>query len=232
MLNELPKKEKVRKPDTKWRHFWRVQKVCLLRSVTPCMMYLFMSLIALALQALAADVEAYEVVLGSVCIACGAAFNAHLAFNYGKMHFDSYLTGCLHRQNVRMGIVSGGDHRPEQEYRPWKGFLIGFYVGIPVLIFGTLAIFPATWGWAEVVLDMFAAWAILPIQWYRGIVWAGTEDWAYPPVSGGWSLLLILLPVIVTGVFYIVGAYAEKRKKEAESRRTEEVNSVMKRKKK
>lgn len=48
----------------------------------------------------------------------------------------------------------------------------------------------------------------------------------YPPVSGGWSLLFILLPVIVTGAFYIVGAHVEKRRKEDESRRTEEINAV------
>ena len=226
MLNERPKKEKARKPDTKWRRFRRIQKVCLMRAVTPCMMYLFMSLIALALQAISTGTPAYEIILGSICIAGGAAFNAHLAFNYGKLHFDSYLTGCLHRQNVRMGVASGGDHRPEQEYRPWKGFLIGLYVGLPVLLFGFLAIFRATWSWAEVALDMFAAWSILPIQWYRGAVFPGDQNWDYPPVSGGWSLLAILLPVIVTGVFYIVGAYAERRKKEKESARTEEINAV------
>ena len=226
MLNDKPKKEKQRKPDTKMRQFWRVQKVCFLRAVTPCMMYLFMSLIALALQAIATGQEAYEVVLGSIFIAGGAAFNAHLAFSYGKLHYDSYLTGCLHRYNLRMGISSGGDHRPEQEYRPWKGFLIGFYIGLPVLVFGILAIFRATWSWAEVALDMFAGWAILPIQWYRGAVFPSEQSWDYPPVSGGFSLLMILLPVIVTGVFYIAGAYAEKRAKERESERNEEIKAI------
>ena len=226
MLNEAPKKQKTRKPDTPMRHFWRVQKVCLLRAVTPFMMYLFMILIALALHSLSEDITWYEIALGSVCILGGALFNVHLAFQYGKMHYDSYLTGCLHRQNMRMGIVSGGDHRPEQEYRVWKGFLIGFYVGLPVLLFGFLAIFSATWRWAEVVLDMFAAWAILPIQWYRGIVWPGDQEWAYPPVSGGWSLLMILLPVLVTGIAYIVGGMYERRKKAEESRRTEEINAI------
>lgn len=231
MLNELPKKERKRKPDNPWRRFWRVQKVCFLRSVTPCMMYLFMSLIALAVQAISENVEIYEIVLGCVCIVGGAAFNAHLAFSYGKLHYDSYLTGCLHRQHIRMGIVSGGDHRPEQEFRPWKGFLIGFYVGIPVIIFGILAIFPPTWEWAELFLDMFAAWSILPIQWYRNLTWPGVQEWDYPPVSGGWSLLTVLFPMIITGVFYIVGAMAEKHAKEAQSRRTEEINSVKGRKK-
>ena len=120
---------------TSWRYFWRIQKVCALRAVTPFMMYLFMSLIALACQAISPDTtEWYEVLLGAACIACGAAFNAHLTFSYGKMHYDSYLTGCIHRKNKLFGIQSGGDHHPEQEYRWWKGLLIGFYVGVPVLV--------------------------------------------------------------------------------------------------
>ena len=52
MLNDLPKKQKKEKPMTSWRYFWRIQKVCALRAVTPFMMYLFMSLIALACQAI------------------------------------------------------------------------------------------------------------------------------------------------------------------------------------
>ena len=218
MLQELPKKPKKEAGElTKGRLFWRIQKVCFLRAVTPCMMYLFTSLIALAINAISLEtLEIYEIVLGSVCILGGVAFNAHLAYNYGKLHYDSYITGCLHRKNRLFGIQSGGDHRVEQEYRPWKGFLIGLYVGIPVIVFGTLAAIPATWSWGEVALMMFASWAILPVQWIRGrkfVVGEG-ESWVSPPVCGGWSLLFILLPIIVTGVFYIVGAMTEKRRKE------------------
>ena len=105
------------------------------------------------------------------------------------------------------------------------------YILMAVIIFGILAIFPPTWEWAELFLDMFAAWSILPIQWYRNLTWPGVQEWDYPPVSGGWSLLTILFPMIITGVFYIVGAMAEKHAKEAQSRRTEEINSVKGRKK-
>ena len=233
MLNDLPKKQKKEKPMTSWRYFWRIQKVCALRAVTPFMMYLFMSLIALACQAISPDTtEWYEVLLGAACIACGAAFNAHLTFSYGKMHYDSYLTGCIHRKNKLFGIQSGGDHRPEQEY-PWlKDLLIGFYVGVPVLVMGLFAALPATRSGRETAMDMLAGWAIFPIQWIRSFLYPGVSDWAYPPVSGGYSMLMIFLPILVSGVFYFVGAMVQKRNKEAEAARAERVAQAGKKAKK
>ena len=224
MLNDLPKKEKVRKPATPWRVFWRVQKECALRAVTPFMMYLFMSLIALAVQAISPDSTVwYEVVLGALCIVAGAAFNANLIFARGKMHFDAYLTGRLYEKNKLFGIESGGDRRPEREYRPWKGFLIGFYVGLPVLFLGMFAAIPATWSGGEVAMVMFAGWAIFPVQWIRAYLFPGQSDWAYPPVSGGYAMLMALLPILVSGIFYIVGATVQRREKEREAQRAERI---------
>ena len=48
MLNELPKKQKVKKPLTKWRLFWRIQKVCFLRAVTPFMKVTSYSMVGLS----------------------------------------------------------------------------------------------------------------------------------------------------------------------------------------
>ena len=223
MLNELPKKEKPKKPLTKWRLFWRVQKVCLLRSITPMMMYLFTSLIGLACQAIAEGTQVYEVILGIVCIVAGAAFNVPMGYLVGKNHYDSYLTGCIHRRNAVFGIKSGGDHRPEQEYRWWKGFLIGFYVGVPVIIMGIFAAIPATWTGGELALVMFAGWAIFPVQWLRTFLFPNWASDAYPAISGGLSILMILLPVLVTGVSYIVGAMAERSAKQKEEERNERV---------
>ncbi|MGN1077710.1 MAG: hypothetical protein ACI4ST_04280, partial [Candidatus Gallimonas sp.] len=126
--------------------------------------------------------------------------------------FDAYLTGCLHRKNAAYGIVSGGDHRVEREYRWWKGFYIGFLIGIPVIILGLLAgkFYGQTVGSAAgIFLIMFAGWAIIPLSWLH--------------VSFYWSLLMIFIPVIVSGVFYIIGAYREKQKKEMQAKRAEAV---------
>ncbi len=197
---------------SKWKLFWRIQRECWRRMIVPYLMYLFMSLLMLALQAINEGNSTIEIVLGIICMVGGMAFNAHLLYNYGSMHFDAYLTGNLHRKNAAYGIVSGGDHRVEREYRWWKGFVIGFFIGIPVIIFGGLA--GAFYGQsvgsaAGVFLIMFASWAIIPISWMH--------------VSFYWSIMMTIIPFVVSGVFYIVGAMVEKRKKEREVERSNEL---------
>jgi len=123
------------------------------------------------------------------------------------------------------GIESGGDHRVEREYRVWKGFLIGFYVGLPVILLGVIAgSVPALGTTGELILDMFAGWAIIPFQWIRD------------SLAGGWVLYLAafmsVIPVTVTGIFYIVGAMREKTKREEADARAERVKEIGKKNKK
>lgn len=218
MLNEAPKKEKKPKNyanPTKAQLFGRTLRECWRRAITPSLMYLFMSLLAFACTAI--NVFALRVVLGSFCIVGGAAFNAHLCYQFGKMHYDAYLTGCLHRRNQVFGIASGGDHRVEREYRPWKGLVIGFLVGVPVIVFALLTL--AAPGVFEVALMMFTGYAIFPVQWLRvGLDW--------PWISALWSMAFVLLPMIVSTIFYFVGAWKEKQIKEQETERQDTIEEL------
>lgn len=217
MLNEAPKKKPKKHVDyahpNRWQLFWRVQKECWRRMVTPYLMYFFMSLLLLACQAIDADADTpLEIALGVLCIVGGAFYNGHLCYHYGVMHYDAYCAGVLHRKNEAAGIPSGGDHHVEREYRPWKGFYIGFLIGVPVLICTVIAAATgshAFGGYAYYAYAMFAGWAIIPIRWIAN---AGYT------VSIWFSLLFILLPVVVSGVMYIVGAKvnAVRREKQAE----------------
>lgn len=206
--------------DTKARRFWRIQGECWRRMVTPYMMYLFMSMLLLATQAI--SILWLRILLGTLCILIGAAFNAHLAYSTGVFHYDAYLTGNIHRRNRELGIESGGDHRPEREYAPWKGFYIGFLVGIPVILFAGLSCIPGAVvnSFGKFFLVMFAGFAIVPVSWITG----GFE--ATPPGTYAYAMFFVLLPVIVTGVFYIVGAYVEKRKKKVIEERDEAIKSA------
>ncbi len=204
---------------TKGQLFWRIQRECWRRMVTPYLMYLFMSLILLAIQTISPEGNSViEIVLGCVCIAGGAFFNFHLCYHYGILHYDAYLTGCIHRKNRAYGIESGGDHRIEREYSPWKGFYIGFLIGVPVIVLGVLAGF--FYDEAGLFFLMFAGWAIVPVLWF------GTKETGGPVASPFWSLLMILLPIIVSGVAYIVGAMVEKKRKAAEEERSERVAEI------
>ncbi|MDE6411792.1 MAG: hypothetical protein K2L02_04565 [Clostridia bacterium] len=201
--------------ESKAKRFWRIQGECWKRMVTPYLMYLFMSMLLLATQLV--GITWLEYLLGTLCILVGAAFNAHLAYTTGVTHYDAYLTGCIHRRNIEAGIASGGDHRPEREYSPWKGFYIGLLVGIPVIVFAGIACVPGAVlnSIGKFFLVMFAGFAIVPISWIFG----GFEG--APASSLAWSMIMVLLPIIVTGVFYIVGAYVEKRRKKVIEERNE-----------
>lgn len=217
VLNENPnKKKKDTSHPTKWQYFWRIQREGWRRMVTPALMYMFMSLIALTVSSLITDVKNYFpviVVIDTVCVLCGAAFNAHLCYNYGKMHYDAYITGCLHRKNELFGIASGGNHQPEKEYRVWKGFFIGFLVGVPVLVLGALASIPG-WDWMLIIMSLMCWWAYIPASWvaiyHQNVM--GIEGFT---VAAYWAFPMIVLPIIVSGVFYIVGAYVNKRNRES-----------------
>ena len=187
-------------------------------------MYLFMSLLLLSVQAIVPEENtAIEIVLGVLCILGGIFFNGHLMYHTGIYHFDNFLTGEIHRRNAALGIPSGGDHRPEREYRAWKGFYIGFLVGLPVLILGLLSHF--FYEYASMFFGMFAGWAIIPIAWMGTN--AETGGLVVDPI---FSMLFALIPLLVSGIFYLVGAYVEKRRKEEERERDENVKKAGKKK--
>lgn len=219
MLNEAPKKKKDYAHPTKSQLFWRVQGECWRRAVTPFLMYLFIGMIALLCAMI--KIPWLVITLVLLCVLWGAGFNAHLAYNFGKMHYDAYATGELHRRNERIGIPSGGDHHAEREYRFWKGGVIGLCVASPVILLSLLGTFAdhRTLGFFFIML---AAWAYLPV-WFAGGGLAGAGSYLVNPV---WCLLMAILPIVVTAVFYNVGALAEKRKKDAQAAREAEVERL------
>lgn len=69
---------------------------------------------------------------------------------------------------------------------------------------------------------MFAGFAIVPVSWIFGGFKGGVSAGAY-----AWSILFVLIPIIVTGVFYIIGAHVEKRRKQVIEMRREEAQEAM-----
>lgn len=228
MLNEAPKKQKkAGSAPTKWKLFWLIQKESWRRMVTPYLMYFFMSLIMLAAQAI--DNIYAKVIIGILCILAGAFFNGHLMYNCGALHYSNFVSGEIRRRNELFGIASeGSGHRVETEYRPWKGFYIGFLVGIPVIILGALSgrFYDSMGGnFAQLALIMFAGWAIIPITWFGARTNEAGESIGLK-VSPYWSIVMIVLPILVSGIFYIIGALREKRRREEQAARAARVEEA------
>ena len=226
MLNEAPKKPKKRTDyahPNGWQFFWRTQLEGWRRVMTPALMYFFMGLLLLASQLV--ELDWLEIVLGVICIAGGIFFNAHLLFHFGSTHYDTFLTGQLLRKREREdGIPASFDHHLEREYRPWKGFFIGALLGLPVLILGILsgALEGTEPAGSRVILAfvLLAGCAVVPITWLRNFVFTPGS------LSYFWTIPTILVPIVVSSVFYILGAYANKRKRAEQEAREAAVKAA------
>lgn len=218
MLQDLPKKDKNYAHPTRAQLILRTIGECLRRSVVPLLMYLFMSMAAFSTQLFSSEkVTWWSMLLGIVCIIIGALYNAYLCFNYGKKHYDVFVTGELHRLNDKFGIQTGGDYRAHCEYRPWKGFVIGLFTGSLALLFGIISIFTYK---VDLPFLLLAGWAFLPVLWARQLT-------GNLYIKGVWSLFMLILPIVVSGVFYLLGAHKRKLEKERADARKREVERLL-----
>ncbi len=197
---------------------------CFRRSITPFFMYMMMSFLMLACWMI--PIQWLSIVLIFVCLAAGMAYNFYLTYTSGKEHWDAYSAGKLHRQNALLGIESGKNHRVEREYRFWKGIIIGFFVGVPVIIFSLCAglISNDTFSSVMAILLIFGAgWSIIPIAKFL------PETPSALGIGGNvvlFSMLMVFIPMIVSAVSYVVGATVQRRKKEAEKARMDRVREL------
>lgn len=197
----------------KWILFWRCARECLRRAVTPFLMYLMCSTIAVACLSISAFTV--QVILIAGCVLLAVVLDADLSFAVGKKHYQMLMTGNIRRRN-NMEIFSNKDkksYRYEMEYRWYKGFITGACICIPVVIvcliyviggFDTTDADTAYYG--KLVLLIISGWAIIPWELIEG------------EISLYFSLVSCVLPICVTGIFYILGARKERNdalKKEA-----------------
>ncbi|MDD6994618.1 MAG: hypothetical protein SPH68_03645 [Candidatus Borkfalkiaceae bacterium] len=194
--------------------FFRTLRECFVHSLVPLFMYLAMSGMLLVVIGRKAD-EAGNVAQGTVLTAsiiCGliaVAYNAVMAWGCGGTHFEQLVSGNMKRRSAaELGsdlTITG--YKAHKEYRPWKGFVIGLFIAWPVLVAGLLLgnyqaeilaqTTPKAAGVLIVIFTFLAGWATMPFRYLNAPHW-------------GVSATLALIPVIVSGVFYIVGAYSRR----------------------
>ena len=205
---------------TKWKVFWRIVGECFMRSLTPSVMFFVAGLVLLMLQSKNFGLSA-QMAWAALCAVVALAYNGFLMWICGGNHYEMLVSGNLKR---RSAMQSGSElnmasYKFQKEYRPWKGFAIGAFVSL-LLIVGSIvlgcnqtAIVEAatneevtlTTGLAAVSLIFYclAGWVLLPIL---ELNIAGTA------VSFFVGCAFALLPVCVSGGFYIGGAYGRRTK--------------------
>ena len=205
---------------TKWKVFWRIVGECFMRSLTPSVMFFVAGLVLLMLQSKNFGLSA-QMAWAALCAVVALAYNGFLMWICGGNHYEMLVSGNLKR---RSAMQSGSElnmasYKFQKEYRPWKGFAIGAFVSL-LLIVGSIVLgcnqtaivegatneeVTLTTGLAAVSLIFYclAGWVLLPIL---ELNIAGTA------VSFFVGCAFALLPVCVSGGFYIGGAYGRRNK--------------------
>ncbi len=143
-----------------------------------------------------------------------AAYNALLTWQTGGSQYEMLVSGNIQRMSE--GQAGGGykisAHKVVKEYRIWKGFAIGLMTAIFAIIFGIV------FGCLQTQIDshskavgvmvlialFVSGWSLLPL-------YAMNQCGIY--ANYFLSLLFVLIPILVSGGFYIAGAYARRNKR-------------------
>lgn len=150
-----------------------------------------------------------------VCGIAAAAYNGLISYAQGGTAYEMLVSGNLKRISVNDygGELKMSSHKEAKEYRAWKGFASGAFIAVwtvaASLIFGfnqaAIDGQSMSGGLGVLLLISFfiCGWSVLPF-WYSNL--GGLS------VSYFYSALLGLVPIIVSGVFYIIGAYGRRNK--------------------
>ncbi|MBE5744702.1 MAG: hypothetical protein E7355_01045 [Clostridiales bacterium] len=164
-----------------------------------------------------------------ICLAAGIAYAAAMAFIGGGNGYEMLVTGNVKRMSEKDMKMS--KHVEAKEYRVWKGFVIGGIIAlIPLtsgLFFGANQekvdamlydiIFDketgqgASTGFALlVIVSLFlSGLSLMPFFLSNATIIA---TYGSARISYYFGCLFALIPIVVVGVMYIVGAYAKRAK--------------------
>lgn len=200
---------------------------CARRAVTPCLMYLFCGMLALAASAIPDENANVRLILVIVCVVFAAFLNVDQGIRIGRKHFQTFLSGEVRRSNG-MDTIHNKDrnaYKYEMEYRWYKGIITGIIICIPLIIFcvvyaaGNYFSNENLRDVSNLVLLMFCGWAIIPV--YLSAI-------AIDPnitVNVLWSLYMCALPILITSVSYIIGKKVEEKAYFEKQARIDSINN-------
>ncbi len=156
-----------------------------------------------------------SVTLFVVAIVLAAAYNGFLMYAMGGKGYEMLVSGNMKRRSAQAlgSAYKISSHKEEEEYRDWRGFAMGAWMIVLPLVFGLIfganqeAMVTSEDGgilFAKAIGLFITGWSLYPFYFanYTGVA----------AVSYYWSLLFLILPIAVSGVMYIVGAYSRRNK--------------------
>ena len=150
-----------------------------------------------------------------VCVGVAAVYNGFISYAQGGQGYEMLVSGNLKRSSAEK-YGSGykiSTHKEYKEFRYWRGFLMGGVIALLPVITGVVfainqeAIDTAQMGSGVAVFVLIAfflsGWSVLPFYYLNA---SGAQ------VSYLLGFLFALIPIAISGIFYIVGAYGRRNK--------------------
>lgn len=153
-------------------------------------------------------------------------YNALVTYGLGGTGYETLVSGNVKRAS--MDDYGGGfkmsSHNYAKEYRNWKGFAIGAFTALYTLVFGVLfgcnqeainAETASTGISALLLIGFFiSGWILMPLYYLNA---SGVA------VSYFVACAFAIVPIAVSGAFYILGAYGKRNKALKKQRIAEQV---------
>ena len=150
-----------------------------------------------------------------VCILGGVGYNALVTYAQGGNAYEMLVSGNMKRTSefTRGGEIKISSHKYAKEYRPWKGFAIGAFISL-YTVFADI-VFGANQAAID-AQDMSKGVAILLIICFLVSGWSVLPFFAASANGASINYFITLsfaaVPVVVSGVAYIIGAYMRRSK--------------------
>ena len=196
------------------RHTWELFKASLPSTFMYCCAGTILLMLTMRGETL--DWTSGDVAWAVVCIVGGAAYNALMMWATGGSQYEMLVSGNVKRMSAEQldGGFKMSSHKEAKEYRVWKGFVVGAFSAVFTLVIGILfGCFQAQinsgeakGGVAALVLIGFllSGWSVIPLYLMNATGVA---------ISYFISCIFALIPIAVSGAFYIGGAYGRRNKR-------------------
>ncbi len=156
----------------------------------------------------------------AICVVVAIAYNFLLAYGEGGQAYEMLVSGNMKRKSA---IQYGEElrisvYKEAKEYRVWKGFAVGAFCGLFTVLAGIIlgtnaervnAVFQKGGSWGSgfgavvIITFIISGWSALPLFYLNG---AGYT------ISYFVACAFSVLPILVTGFMYVVGAYGKRNK--------------------
>ena len=147
-----------------------------------------------------------------VAIVAAVAYNALICWAHGGSHYEQLVSGNVKRstEDLYGNAYKISSHKEAKEYRVWKGFTFGIITSLfsiaAAIVFGVMQAeidAEANFNAATMIMTFISGWSVLPF--FAANVNGASFNYFV-------TIAFAAVPVVVSGVAYIVGAYMRRAK--------------------